>query len=388
MAGQIIKRGDKTWIVRIFTGRDEKGKRRYLNKTIKGNKKDAEKYLNTTQTAISTGTFIEPSPLTVGAYLDKWLDSVARGRVRPRTFASYTKVLLRYARPVLNERKLSSVRPLDVQALYAGMLERGLSAKTVRYVHSILHSAFKQAVSWGMLARNPTDGVSLPRLNRNEMRALSPAEAAGFLQAVAQDKWSAVFVLALFTGMRPSEYLALKWTDVDLEKGTVTVQRSLVETGKGCKMHVDETKTASSRRSIPLPTTVVRALVEHKRRQAEERLAAGAKYRNQGFVFATHLGNPVHNFNLIRRHFKKILKSAGLPETIRLYDLRHSCATLMLAQGEHPKVVSGWLGHASTQLTMDVYSRVLPSMRRDASDRLEATLWGELRESPVRKEQC
>ena len=106
-------------------------------------------------------------------------------------------------------------------------------------------------------------------------------------------------------------------------------------------------------------------------------MAAGPQYKNQDFVFATHLGGPVQNFNLVRRFFKRALKEAGLPESVRLYDLRHSCATLMLAQGEHPKVVSEWLGHASTTLTMDVYSHVLPSMRREASDRLEKTLFTE-----------
>lgn len=376
MAGQIIKRGEKTWLVRIFTGRDGNGTRRYLNKTVKGNKKDAEAYLSKTITAISTDTFVEPSRLTVGEYLDKWLDSVARVRVRARTFASYTQVLERYALPTLGGKKLSSLRPLEIQSLYTEMQRRGLSAKTVRYVHSTLHSALKQAVNWGMLSRNPAEAVELPRRNRKEMQALSPDEAARFLVATAEDRWHALFVVALFTGMRPSEYLGLKWSDVDLQKGTVTVQRSLVETGKGCPMQIDETKTAHSRRSIPLPPSVIRTLITHRSKQNEERLAAGGNYQSQDFVFATHLGGAVHNFNLIRRYFKRALKRAGLNESIRLYDLRHSCATLMLAQGEHPKVVSEWLGHASTTLTLDVYSHVLPSMRRDASDRLEKTIWG------------
>jgi integrase len=375
MAGQIVKRGDDTWLVRIFTGRDANGKRHYLNKTIKGKKKDAETYLSKTVTAISTGTFVEPSLITVCDYLDKWLDSVARIRVRPRTFASYTKVLERYARPTLEGKKLTSLRPLEIQALYTEMQLRGLSGKTVRYVHTILHSAFKQAVNWGMLARNPAEAVELPRKRRKEMQAFSPEDAARFLEATAGDRLHALFVVALFTGMRPSEYLALKWCDVDLQKGSLSIQRSLVESGKGCQMRIDETKTAHSRRSIPLPPSVVRVLTDQRRRQAEERLAGGANYQNQDFVFAKQLGDPYQNFNLIRRNFKRALNAAGLPKTIRLYDLRHSCATLMLAQGEHPKVVSEWLGHASTTLTLDVYSHVLPSMRREASDRLEKTIF-------------
>lgn len=273
-AGQIIPRGEDTWLVRIFTGRDGQGKRRYLNKTIRGKKKDAQDYLSKTLAAISTGTFVEPSPLTVDEYLDKWLEAAAHPRVRERTFQDYKEYLSRYARPARGWMKLSDIRVLDMQKLYSDLLERGLGPRTVRFTHAILNSAFRQALRRGMLARNPCEFVELPRLSRREMQALTPKEAARFLEAAQSDRWGVIFKIALATGMRPE------------------------------------------------------------------------------------------------------VKAAKLPQTFRVYDLRHTCATLLLLANEHPKVVSERLGHASAMLTLDVYSHVLPSMQRAASEKMEGILFG------------
>jgi integrase len=376
MAGQIIKRGDDTWLVRIFTGRDANGKRRYLNKTIKGKKKDADTYLSTTLAAISTGTFVEPSPLSVKQYLDKWLDTAARPRVSERTFVGYSYLVSQYVEPTaLSGIKLSDVCPLDIQQLYGGMLARGLSARTVRYLHAVLRSALKQAVRWGMLARNPAELVDLPKQARKEMHALSPKQATEFLKAAAEDRWCVLFAFALVTGMRPEEYLGLQWKDVDLERGTATVRRALVWREKG-GWYFGEPKTARSRRSIPLPASTIRALAEHRRKQGEERLKLGPGYQQHDLVFATPEGGPLAPRNLKRRHLRPILERAKLPTTFRLYDLRHSCATLLLAAGEHPKVVSERLGHATVTLTLDVYSHVLPTMQEAATEKLEKVLYG------------
>lgn len=271
--------------------------------------------------------------------------------------------------------KLSDVRPLDIQQLYGDMQARGLSARTVRYLHAVLNSALKQAVRWGMLARNPAELVDLPKQARKEMHALSPKQATAFLEAAAEDRWSVLFAFALVTGMRPEEYLGLQWKDVDLERGRITVQRALVWREKG-GWYFGETKTARSRRSIPLPASTVRALTEHRRKQGEERLKLGPDYQQHDLVFATPEGGPLAPRNLKRRHFRPILERAKLPSDFRLYDLRHSCATLLLAAGEHPKVVSERLGHATVMLTLDVYSHVLPTMQEAASEKLEKTLYG------------
>ena len=259
------------------------------------------------------------------------------------------------------------------------MQGRGLSARTVRYLHAVLSSALKQAVRWGMLARNPGEMINLPRQVRKEMQAFSPKEATAFLKAAAQDRWGVLFVFALATGMRPEEYLGLQWKDLDLEKGIVTVRRAIIWRAKGGGWHFDETKTVRSRRSIPLPASTLRSLKEHRRLQAEERLKAGAAYQQHDPVFATSEGSPLMPRNLKRRHLRPILKAAKLPTNFRLYDLRHSCATLLLAAGENPKVVSERLGHASITLTLDVYSHVLPTMQQGSC--------GKIRKPFVRQEK-
>jgi integrase len=375
MAGQIIKRGEKTWVVRIYMGRNENGTRRYVNNTVKGLKKDAQKYLSTTLAAISTGTFVEASPITLDGFLDKWLESAAKPRVSERTFSEYSALLRRYVREPLGKTKLSELRALEIQALYSQMLEQGLSARVVRYTHAVLSSALKQAVRWSMLYRNPAGLVQLPKQDRKEMCALTPGQSAQFLVALKADRYSALFALALSTGMRPEEYLGLRWIDVDLVKATVTVRRALVWRTKGGGWYFTEPKTSRSRRTIPVPASMIAALVDHKRQQSEERLKLGSEWQDNGLVFTTSLGSPLNISNLTAKHFKPALKRAGLPNTIRLYDLRHTCATLLLGAGENPKVVSERLGHASITLTLDVYSHVLPDMQKAASDKLENLLF-------------
>ena len=376
MAGQIIKRGDRTWLVRIFMGRDAKGKQVFHHKTIHGTKKDAEQYRNKAVREKDLGTFIEPSPITVDDYMKRWLETAARPRLRDNTYREYEGLLCRYVSPTLGGKRLSDVRPLDIQSLYTTMFEKNLSARTVRFTHSVLSSAFKQAVRWRMLLQNPCGSVELPRKVSQEMQSLTPIEAARFLAEAASDRWVALFVLALASGLRPSEYFGLKWSDVDLEQGLVTVQRSLIwRSYKSGDWYFGEPKTPRSRRRIPLPNSVVRALIQHKRRQAEERLKEGAAYKNLDLIFATSEGQPLIRLNVIQKHFKPILERAKLPATLRLYDLRHTCATLLLAANENPKVVSERLGHSSITLTMDVYSHVLPDMQQGASDKLERILF-------------
>ncbi|HEV2802430.1 MAG TPA: tyrosine-type recombinase/integrase [Pyrinomonadaceae bacterium] len=374
MAGQIIKRGDRTWLVRIFLGRDAKGKQLFHRKTIHGTKKDAETYRNKVVRDRDMGTFIEPAAMAVKDYLDKWLKTAARPRLRERTYDDYSELLKRYVRADLGEKRLCDVRPLDIQNLYADMTGRGLSARTVRYTHAILSSAFKQAIRWQMLIHNPCEAIELPRAERREMSAFSPNEAEEFLKAAKENEHGVIFAFALATGMRPEEYLGLKWSDLDMEKDTAIVRRVLVRR-KGGGWYFGEPKTSRSRRTVPLPTTLVKMLTDHRRKQIEKRLKAGAAYQNNDLVFATVEGTPHNSRNLAQRQFQSILKSAKLPLNFRLYDLRHSCATLLLVAGENPKVVSERLGHASVVLTLDTYSHVLPSMQREATEKLEKMLF-------------
>lgn len=372
MAGQIIKRGENTFLVRVFLGTDGDGKRKYHNKTIHGTKKDAQKYLNGVLRDRDMGTFKEPSKQTLNQYLDQWLSEVARQRLRERTYSDYTTLLKRYVRPVIGGRKLSQITALDIQKLYNDMSEAGLSPRTIRYTHAVLHSAFEQAVKWGMLPRNVTDLIELPQQKKQEMRCLSPAEARKFLDATKGTRWEALFSLMLTTGLRPGEALGLKWSDIDFENSRLHVQRALVRIRNTEGWRLEEPKTARSRRVIPLPKNVLQDLKAHRKRQLEEKLKA-TEYADHGFVFAVSNGEPLSERNLLR-DFKSILTKAGLPD-IRLYDLRHTCATLLLAAGENPKIVSERLGHASVTLTLDTYSHVLPDMQKKATEKLEGMLF-------------
>lgn len=226
-----------------------------------------------------------------------------------------------------------------------------------------------------MHAHNPAELAELSRHERREMQALYPEEAGRFLAAAAADRWHVLLALALATGMRPGGYLGLQWQDAELERGVVTIRRALVWR-KGGEWYFGEPKTARSRRNIPLPASVRTALMEHRRRQGAERLKAGPAYQHNDPVFAMSDGRPVQLRTLDRLHFKPTLKRAGLSQTIRLYDLRHTCASLLLSAGEHPKVVSERLGHASITLTLDVYSHVPHTMQEAASQKLEGVLFG------------
>jgi integrase len=221
-----------------------------------------------------------------------------------------------------------------------------------------------------MLTYNPAQHVELPRRKRKEMRALSPEKATRFLEAAKDDRHGIIFACALATGARPEEYMALKWSDVEWQKGSITIQRVLCWRRQKGGWYFGEPKTSENRRTIPIPAPLVHQLTEHKRKQAEMRLKLGAAWQNLDLVFTTADGSPPHSENLSVRHFKPILRQARLPETIRLYDLRHSCATLLLAAGVNPKIVSERLGQASIVLTLDTYSHVLPTMQQSASEKL------------------
>ena len=368
MAGQIIGRGERSFLVRVYMGRDSEGKRKYLNHTIHGNKKDAQAFLNQVLRDRDLGVFVEPNKKTLNEFLDEWL-AIVKPRVRDVTHHDYMSLLERYVRKPLGEKRLSQIAAMEIQKLYAGMTERGLSPRTVHYTHSVLRGALEQAVGWQLLQRNPAQYVDLPRQQRREMLAFSIEQATHFLEAAKADELYALFLLALTTGMRPGEYLALQWKDVSLEAGALSVRRSLSRGGT-----FEEPKTARSRRAIQLLPTVTKVLRAHRTQQATWRLSQGPAYRNMDLVFASATGGPLSEREVVR-HFKAILKPAGLPD-LRLYDLRHTCASLLLAAGENPKVVSERLGHASVTLTLDTYSHVLPGLQQAASERLEALLFG------------
>jgi integrase len=280
-----------------------------------------------------------------------------------------------HIRPRIGELKLSDIKILTVQKVYSQMQTAGLSARTVRYAHSVFSMSLKKAVELGYIVNNPCSYAELPRQDKKETKAFSPEQAKKFLEAAKDDRHGLIFEIALSSGMRPEEYLSLQWKDIDLDKGTATVQRALVWR-KGGGFMFAEPKTAKSRRTVPLPKSILPKIKEHKRRQLEQRLKIGAAYEKHDLVFASELGKPIQYRNLTQRHFEKILDRAGMKDAgFVLYSLRHSCATLLLSAGENPKIVAERLGHTSVKMTLDTYSHVLPDMQQTATDKLEAMLY-------------
>jgi integrase len=374
--GQIIQRGERVFLLRVPRATDASGKRLYHSETFKGSKADAKKRLTALLAQRHTNTLPAGGGMKLNDYLDRWLAAV-RPKVGAHTYADYSGDLRRHIRPRLGERRLDRITALDLQGLYADMQAgnvtgRPLAPRTIRKAHAALLTALNQALKWGLLAVNPCRAVTLPKQQRREMHVLTAEEAERFRQAAAGTRFGVLFELALATGMRPGEYLALQWKHVDLKAGTVRVERALVE-GDG-KLSFAPPKTSRSRRTIPLPPSVTRALAAHKERQAAER---PIPLDGSGLVFPSEMGGTMNERNLLRRYFRPTLAAAGLePRKYRLYDLRHTCATLLLLAGENPKVVSERLGHASVTLTLDVYSHVLPTMQEAAADKLERLLYG------------
>lgn len=310
---------------------------------------------------------------TVRTYLDGWLAAI-KGNVRPKTYAGYESYIRVHVVPTLGSVRMARLTPQQVQGLYSKTLAAGLSPTTVRQIHACIHRAFQQAVRWGVVARNVADLVDRPRRAEHQMIALTPEQARTLLDAAAGDRFEALYVLAVTTGMREGELLGLHWKDVDLDAAALQV-RTIVQRTKLTGLAFSEPKTAGSRRQIALAGMAVAALRRRRVIQAEERLKLGPAWEDNDLVFPNSLGKPTEATNLLHRSFKPLLEKAGLPP-IRFHDLRHTAATIYLRKRVPAKVVSEMLGHSNIGITLQVYSHVLPDMQREATAAMEAALLG------------
>jgi integrase len=308
----------------------------------------------------------EAGSLKVGEYLDYWLPDV-RETVRQRSWERYEQIARVHIKPALGRVKLKSLSPTHVRGLYREKLDAGLSRRTVQYIHTTLHKALKDAVSDGLIPRNVTEGIRPPRPKKKEITPLNPEQARALLAAAHDDRFEALYVLAVHCGLREGELLGLKWDDVDLETDMLRVRRTLSETRTG---YIFEPPKNGKGRSIKLTRAASEALSSHLERQLGEIDSSGDDYQDQGLIFPSRKGTPMNARNLTARSFKPLLKRAGLPD-IRLHDLRHTCATLMLCEGVHIKLVQELLGHATISITLDTYSHLLPSMGNEAARAME-----------------
>jgi integrase len=361
--GSIYKRKDGLWTATISLS----GGRR---KSFYGRTRpDVAGKLGAALKANHDGLPLIGERLTTGAYLADWLEAV-RPTIRPQTFRRYEQYIRLDAVPVIGAVPLSRLSPDHIQRLYANRLGAGLSATSVGHLHSVIHKSLGDAARWGKVARNVASLVTRPKAKRHEMRVLSPEESRAFLEAANGERLEALLTLAITSGMRQGEILALKWADVSLDAATLAVRATLQRTKDG--FDFAEPKTPRSRRQIALTKTAVDALRRHRATQLEERLRQ-PYWHDESLVFASEVGSPIEATNLIRRSFHPLLERAGLPR-IRFHDLRHTAATLMLGQGIHPRIASEMLGHSQIAVTLDLYSHVTPTMQRQAVEAMDAVL--------------
>jgi len=361
--GSIYKReSDGLWVATVDLGYVN-GKRRRKPLYGKTRREVAEK-LKIALRDQQQGLPVATERQTVSQFLDRWLVEVVKPSVRPRTHQSYALHVRRDLGPTLGHHQLTKLTPAHVQAMMNAKLAQGLSPRTVQIIRSVLRRALGQALKWGLVARNVATLVDPPRAPRPEIHPLSPTQGCALLDAARGDRHEALYRVALSLGLRQGEALGLRWSDVDLEAGVLHVRQALQRVDR--KLRVVPLKTKRSRRSLPLPEVLVGALHDHRDRQQQARRAAGDRWRETELVFTSTIGTPAEPRN-VTRSFKALLTRAGLPDETRFHDLRHSCASLLVAQGVHPRVIMEILGHSQISVTMNTYAHVLPAEQRAAA---------------------
>ena len=371
--GSIYQRSDGRWVAQISLPGDSRLKRR--RKTIYGRTRDEvrRKKLDA-EKLVKDGGRLAPERLTVSSFFTSWLET-RRHELRWQTWRRYEQLFRSHVEPELGSIRLGKLRPDHLRDLYNLKLHEGLSSTTVRHMHAVIRAALNQAEREELIVKNISRQVNPPRKRRYEIKPLSPNEARKFRRAIVGHTDEALYVLALTTGIRQAELLGLRWRDVDLDNGFLSVNRSLIFEGNDWSL--EEPKTATSRRRIHLGTDALVTMREHQHKQLEQRLKLGPAWQDNDLVFPSEIGTPRRGANVVYRSFRPLLASAGLPQ-IRFHDLRHTAATLLLGEGIHPKVVSEMLGHASVQLTLDTYSHVTPTMQQEAAQAMNR-VFGEVR---------
>ena len=377
--GHVRKHG-KGWQLKYDVGRNLETDERITHyQTVYVPDKAAAKFeLRKILQSLHEETYVEPQKMTVAMYLNKWLDDSAQHRVSPKTLERYTEIVDKHLTPLLGHHRLTKLRPLHIQGAWTRALESGrcdgtggLSPQTVLHFHRILYRALKQAVRWQMLSHNPAENVDPPSPPYREMQVLNEDELATLLKAVTGTRLYMPILLAVSTGLRRGELLALRWSDVDLTSGMMTVTRSLEQTREnGLQFKLPKTKRSS--RPLPLSRSVIDALKEHKVEQAQQRLFLGLGKDAEDLIFTTIDGRTINPRNF-SKEFTRMMVRVDLGH-VTFHGLRHTHITMLLKQGVHPKIASERAGHASVAITMDRYSHVLPGMQENVAEQFDATL--------------
>lgn len=377
----IKKVGENRWQVRVFLGR-KNGKMKRHTKVFHGTKRDAETYARNKETARDLGEFdVEIEKITLRKWLKKWLLS-KKDSVEDQTFLSYEGVITTHLeKSDFADLTLDKIKPIHIQALYDQLAETH-SPRSIELINTVLSAAMERAAALEYITRNPCKLTSRPVKKRKPFKVFNVEDARQFLSAAACHKYHVLWVVALTLGLRPEEYQALQWTDVDLKNGTLKVERAYYENQSEKTWKFKPLKTAASRRTLKLSPSQIELFKIQMMRVKAIKAEQAEKFIDHNLIFPSQTGTPLNRSNLTSRHFRPLLKNAGLSTNYRLYSLRHGCATLLLAAGEKIKVVSEILGHSSVAFTMDVYQHVLDSMRDEASTRIESVFFTKY-EKPV-----
>ena len=375
--GHIRQRGPNAWELKYDAGTDPiTGQRITKYKTVRGIKRDAQRELRDAISAVENGTYADPGKLTTRDWLMQWLDE-AKHSVGGRTLQRYREIVELHLIPGLGSIPLGKVAPVHIQQYYATALATGrrdgtggLSAQTVVHHDRVLNVALKRARSLRLIAGNPVEDVSRQKVTRPEIEVLSAAQAAALMEAARATRMYPIIVLALGTGMRRGEILGLRWSDLDIDGGRLTVARALEQTKAG--LAFKQPKTKRSRRTIAMPGAGIDVMRAHRAQQAADRLALGMGRAPDGLVFTRIDGDPIQP-DSITKMFARTAARAGVGE-VSFHGLRHTHATDLLRAGVHPKVASERLGHASIAITLDTYSHVIPGLQEDAAQRIDGAL--------------
>ncbi len=386
MKGSIRQRSKGSWEVCLDTGQDPvSGKRIRHFESVKGNKRNAQRRLVELLHSLEQGSYVKPKRLTVAQFLEEWLQEYVRINTAPRTSERYQEIVRIHLIPALGSIPLLALRPQHIQQYYARDLESGrrngkggLSALTVHKHHRVLYESLRYGVRQGILVRNPAEVVTPPHGQSKEPTIVGANHLHLILEAAKESPYYALFFMIAYTGVRRSEALGLRWGDIELEKATLSVVQTLQQLRNG-EYIFRQPKSKRGRRQIALSPSLAILLWEHRLKQEYTRELLGKSLMPTDLVFSHPDGRPLRP-NTVSRALPEITRSIGL-NGVRLHDLRHAHATILLQQGIHPKIVQERLGHSSVATTLDIYSHVVPGLQEAAARRFDEGLENALEKS-------
>jgi len=368
-AGTIRKRSDGRWEARYSLGFDPKTGKQIQKSVYGASQKEVRQKLTQVTAELDEGTYIEPTSMKVGTWLDIWLKEYT-GNVKPATYGAYEEHVRVHLKPQLGEVQLSQLAPHMVQRLYNYLLrERKLSAKSVKNIHGVFHRAIEQAKKLGYIRTNPLDAVILPRVEKTKINTVADDSMMAFLEAIKGDPYELVLFVTAFTGMRQGEVLGLTWDCVDFDHNTLLINKQHNRAKGDTEFRFSSLKNDKIR-TLTAASDVMEALRRQKHQQEVWAEAAGEAWNNaDNLVFTNELGRFINNKTLYM-NFKRVMKKIGLEE-LRFHDLRHTYAVNSLRAGDDIKTVQENLGHATASFTLSTYAHSTPGMKRESANRME-----------------